>query len=58
MLAPSPAPNLIAAPAHLPGEAADIALGIALARHKDTPVVRVVGALSEVGAWEMLVAVE
>ncbi|SFH10510.1 phosphatase PAP2 family protein [Methylobacterium gossipiicola] len=56
MLAPSPNPNLIAESGHLPGEAADIALGIGLARHKDTPAVRVVGALSEVGAWEMLVA--
>lgn len=57
MLAPSPAPNLIADTEPLPGEAADIALGIALARHKDTTAVRIVGALSEVGAWEMLVAV-
>jgi membrane-associated phospholipid phosphatase len=57
MLTPSPARHLIDAPELMPGEAADIALGIRLSRHRDTPAVRVAGALSEVGAWEMLVAV-
>ncbi|MDO9427185.1 MAG: phosphatase PAP2 family protein [Methylobacterium sp.] len=40
----------------LPGEAADIRLGVGLAGAKDHPAIRAVGALSEVGAWEVLFA--
>nr|USU32738.1 phosphatase PAP2 family protein [Methylobacterium sp. OTU13CASTA1] len=41
----------------LPGEAADIALGVGLATAKDHRAVRTLGSLSEVGAWEVLFAV-
>ena len=41
----------------LPGEAADIALGVGLAGAKDHRAIRTLGTLSEVGAWEVLFAV-
>ncbi len=37
-------------------EAADVALGLGLARAKDHPVVRTVGTASEIGSWKSLLA--
>ena len=56
MLHSSSAPNRNGEVSRLPGESLDIALGVGLARCKDTRTVRTIGTLSEVGAWEMLFA--
>ncbi|MCJ2081496.1 phosphatase PAP2 family protein [Methylobacterium sp. J-090] len=40
----------------LPGETADIGLAVGLGAARDHPAIRAVGALSEVGAWEVLFA--
>ncbi|WP_244534998.1 phosphatase PAP2 family protein [Methylobacterium sp. UNC300MFChir4.1] len=37
-------------------EAADVALGVGLARAKDHPVVRTVGTASEIGSWQSLLS--